>query len=80
MTTFIGLVPLMLDQSSQAEWLKPIVVSLAYGLVVAFFVTLFLVPAILVIGNNFTIRRRAAFSGIKSKITGRGSAANETGL
>lgn len=79
-TTFIGLVPLMLDQSSQAEWLKPIVVSLAYGLVVAFFVTLFLVPALLIIGNNFTIRRRATFSGIRSKITGRGSAANETGV
>jgi multidrug efflux pump subunit AcrB len=79
-TTFIGLVPLMLNQSSQAEWLKPIVVSLAYGLVVAFFVTLFLVPALLVIGNNFALWRRSAFAWTKRKITGRGSAANETGL
>jgi multidrug efflux pump subunit AcrB len=79
-TTFIGLVPLMLNQSSQAEWLKPIVVSLAYGLVVAFFVTLFLVPALLIIGNNFTLWRRAVFASAKRKITDRGSAANRTGL
>ncbi|MBX2849595.1 MAG: efflux RND transporter permease subunit [Acidiferrobacterales bacterium] len=53
-TTFIGLVPLMLERSSQAAWLQPTVVALAFGLVVAFFVTLFLVPALLVAGDNFT--------------------------
>jgi predicted RND superfamily exporter protein len=63
-------VPLMIDRSSQAEWLKPIVVSLAYGLVVAFFVTLFLVPALLIIGNKFTRRRRAAFASLKKRVTG----------
>lgn len=61
-TTFIGLVPLMLEKSSQAAWLKPIVVSLAYGLLVAFFVTLFLVPSLLIIGNKFTTWRRSLFA------------------
>ena len=51
-TTFIGLVPLMLEQSSQAAFLRPTVISLAFALVVAFFVTLFLVPSLLVIGDN----------------------------
>lgn len=51
-TTFIGLVPLMLEQSSQSAFLKPTVISLAFGLLVAFFVTLFLVPAMLVIGDK----------------------------
>lgn len=51
-TTFIGLVPLMLEQSSQSAFLKPIVISLAFALLVAFFVTLFLVPALLVIGDR----------------------------
>ncbi len=51
-TTFIGLVPLMLEQSSQSAFLKPTVVSLAFALVIAFFVTLFLVPVLLVIGDN----------------------------
>ena len=53
-TTFIGLVPLMLEQSSQSAFLKPTVISLAFGLVVAFFVSLFLVPSLLVIGDNIT--------------------------
>ena len=51
-TTFIGLIPLMLEKSSQSAFLKPTVVSLAFALVIAFFVTLFLVPSLLVIGNN----------------------------
>lgn len=51
-TTFVGLIPLMLERSSQAAWLQPIVVSLAYGLVIAFFVTLFLVPAVLIVGSR----------------------------
>ena len=51
-TTFVGLVPLMLEQSSQSAFLKPIVIALAFALVIAFFVTLFLVPALLVIGDN----------------------------
>lgn len=51
-TTFIGLVPLMLEQSSQSAFLKPTVIALAFGLVVAFFVTLFLVPALLVLGDK----------------------------
>ena len=51
-TTFIGLVPLMLEKSSQSAFLKPTVVSLAFALVVAFFVTLLLVPSLLVIGDK----------------------------
>ena len=64
-TTFIGLVPLMLEQSSQAAWLKPVVVALAFGLLLAFFVTLFLVPATLVIGDKITQKRRKLFAAIK---------------
>ncbi|RBP51599.1 efflux RND transporter permease subunit [Arenicella xantha] len=52
-TTFVGLIPLMLEQSSQAAFLKPVVISLAFALLVAFFVTLFLVPALLVLGDRF---------------------------
>jgi len=57
-TTFVGLIPLMLERSSQAAWLQPIVVSLAYGLVIAFFVTLFLVPAMLIIGARVRHRKQ----------------------
>ena len=67
-TTFIGLVPLMLEQSSQAAWLKPVVVALAFGLVVAFFVTLFLVPAILIIGDKFVEKRRNVMAYMKLRL------------
>lgn len=53
-TTFVGLVPLMLEQSIQSAFLKPIVISLAFALVVTFFVTLFLVPALLVLGDQIS--------------------------
>ena len=61
-TTFIGLVPLMLERSLQAAFLKPIVVSLSYGLVIAFFVTLFLVPALILMGNGMKQRTRNGFT------------------
>lgn len=51
-TTFIGLVPMMLERSIQAAFLQPIVVSLASGVVIAFFVTLFMVPSLYAIGDD----------------------------
>ena len=67
-TTFIGLVPLMLERSSQAAWLQPIVVALAYGLVVAFFVTLFLVPALLIIGSKISASVRRGYRWTKLRV------------
>lgn len=46
MTTFIGLGPIMLEGSTQAQFLKPMVVSLAFGVVFATLVTLVLVPCL----------------------------------
>lgn len=68
-TTFIGLVPLMLEQSSQSAFLKPTVISLAFGLLVAFFVTLFLVPAMLVIGDKVWNRLRKASRSISLRVS-----------
>jgi multidrug efflux pump subunit AcrB len=45
LTTFVGLLPLMLNQSIQAQFLVPMAVSLAFGVVFAAFVTLLVVPA-----------------------------------
>ncbi|MCX2801193.1 Multidrug efflux pump subunit AcrB [Microbulbifer thermotolerans] len=49
-TTIIGLIPMMLERSIQAAFLQPIVVALAFGVFMAFFVTLLLVPALYAIG------------------------------
>jgi len=45
LTTFAGLAPLLLEKSLQAQFLIPMVVSLAYGVVLSTAVVLFIVPA-----------------------------------
>ena len=70
-TTFIGLVPLMLEQSSQSAFLKPTVISLAFGLLVAFFVTLFLVPAMIVIGDKIWNYLRHTASSVRLRVSQR---------
>ncbi|MDJ0864560.1 MAG: efflux RND transporter permease subunit [Myxococcota bacterium] len=45
LTTFAGLTPLMLETSMQARFMIPMAVSIAFGVVFASFITLFLVPA-----------------------------------
>lgn len=44
-TTFVGLTPLMQEQSLQAQFLIPMAISLAFGVVFATLVTLIMVPA-----------------------------------
>jgi multidrug efflux pump subunit AcrB len=44
LTTFIGLVPLLFEKSTQAQFLIPMAVSLAFGILFATFITLLLVP------------------------------------
>jgi len=55
LTTFVGLMPLLMEKSLQAQWLIPIGISLAFGVFFALFVTLFFVPALYGIGAD--IRR-----------------------
>ncbi len=57
-TTFVGLVPLMMERSIQAQWLIPVAVALAFGVMFALFVTLLLVPALYAIGAD--IKRGSA--------------------
>ncbi len=51
-TTFIGLMPMLAERSTQAEFLKPTVVALAFGVLFATFVTLLFVPAVYAIGAD----------------------------
>ncbi len=44
MTTFIGLMPLLFEKATQAQFLIPMAVSLSFGIVFATFITLILVP------------------------------------
>ncbi|NNE42172.1 MAG: efflux RND transporter permease subunit [Marinicaulis sp.] len=70
LTTFVGLLPLMMEKSIQAQFLVPIGVGLSFGVLFALFVTLFLVPALYAIGADirrffiymFTAKRQPNFS------------------
>ena len=69
-TTIVGLTPMMLERSIQAAFLQPVVVALAFGVFIAFFVTLLMVPALYVIGldiNDFFIRMKMW---LRSKLPG----------
>ncbi len=48
-TTFIGLYPLLNETSEQAQYLIPAAASMAYGLLFATLITLFLIPVLLLI-------------------------------
>lgn len=51
-TTAAGLAPLILDGSFQAQFLIPMAVSIAYGLIAATFLLLVLLPILLITANN----------------------------
>ncbi|PQO47028.1 efflux RND transporter permease subunit [Blastopirellula marina] len=51
-TTFVGLVPLLMDKSLQAQFLIPMATSLAFGVLFATLVTLFLIPCSLLAAED----------------------------
>ena len=46
LTTFVGLMPMLLETDMQAQFLIPMAVSLGFGILFATLITLFLVPSI----------------------------------
>lgn len=49
-TTFIGVLPLIAERSTQAQFLKPMVISLGCAVAFALFVSLLMVPALYAVG------------------------------
>ena len=64
-TTFIGITPILFETSTQAEFLKPMVVALAFGVLFDFFLTLMLVPALYGIGVDISRFFRGLWRGEK---------------
>lgn len=56
LTTFIGLLPIMFETSVQAQFLIPMVTSLAFGVLFATGVTLLLVPCLYMLGEQLSLR------------------------
>jgi len=53
-TTFLGLTPILLETSVQAQFLIPMVTSLSFGVLFASLVTLIFVPALYLAGENLS--------------------------
>ena len=53
LTTFVGLLPLIFEKSTQAQFLIPMAVSLGFGILFATFITLILIPASYMILEDF---------------------------
>lgn len=51
-TTFVGLMPLLMDNSLQAQFLIPMAVSLSFGVMFATIVTLFMIPCSLLFAQD----------------------------
>lgn len=71
MTTFAGLVPLLLERSLQAQFLVPMAVSLGFGVVFATFVSLVFVPCAYLILEDI----REASLRLRSRLTRRDAGA-----
>lgn len=65
MTTVFGLSPLLFERSSQAEFLKPTVVTLVYGLAFGMLLVLILVPALMAVQQDVGKRFRALSRGLR---------------
>ena len=54
LTTFAGLTPLIMEKSTQAQFLIPMAVSLGFGILFATLLTLILIPTFYLIVNDFS--------------------------
>ena len=55
LTTFFGLVPMLLERTTQAESMVPMAISLAFGIVFATVITLLLIPCLYMILHDLNL-------------------------
>jgi len=69
-TTVLGLTPLLYETSQQAQFLKPTVITLVYGLGFGMVLVLLVVPALLAMQNDVTRLRAATMRALRGRDTG----------
>ncbi|WP_149276787.1 efflux RND transporter permease subunit [Pareuzebyella sediminis] len=57
-TTIAGLAPLLLEKSRQAQFLKPMAISIAYGIAFATILTLLMLPLFLAFSNKMKVGKK----------------------
>ena len=70
LTTVLGLVPLLYEGSAQAQFLKPTVITLVYGLGFGMGLVLLVVPALIAIQNDVAQCRASLRRGLRSRAWG----------
>ncbi len=69
LTTFTGLLPLLAERSTQAQFLKPMAISLAFGVIFATALNLILVPCFYLILNDATKLIQRLLTGTPESLT-----------
>ena len=69
-TTVLGLVPLLYEQSSDAQFLKPTVITLVYGLGFGMVLVLLVVPALIAVQHDLATRMTALRRGLRFRVAG----------
>ncbi len=64
LTTVLGLAPLLFERSQQAQFLKPTVITLSYGLGFGMLLVLLVVPALIAIQHDFACMIRSFRRGL----------------
>jgi len=72
LTTFFGLLPLLLERSSSAQFLVPMAISLGFGILFATAITLILVPVNIMIGNDLRRYLRRRYVSLKGAVLEQG--------
>ena len=67
LTTAIGLMPIMTETSTQAQFVIPMAISIAFGIVFATVITLFLVPCLYVLQDDFILKLKSLIGKDSSK-------------
>ena len=62
-TTFLGILPMMAERSTQAQFLKPMVVALGFAVIFALFLSLILIPSLYAIGVDIARLARGLWTG-----------------
>jgi multidrug efflux pump subunit AcrB len=65
LTTFFGLVPLLLDRSVSAQFMVPMAISLGFGILFATVITLILIPTNIMIADDISNYFRSKFAQLK---------------
>jgi multidrug efflux pump subunit AcrB len=71
LTTIGGLLPLLFETSRQAQFLLPMAITIVFGLALSTFLVLFLVPALVGVGNDIRTSFITVFGQMRDKRQGK---------